>query len=252
MDLFGKIDIGGMMKMTMVSGDGIDGSRRRSRKRREAYVRIQNRSSHPRIRVSIPRVLNARASSSSSSLGVLLSGEIRADRSLPHDDGDGDDDGRGGGVEVGPFPNGRRYARILLGRDDDGNDNNDDDDDDDGGRACLVVFEARVVTGGGGGGGGGAATLKFIANDDGWKCEDDDRRGSSSASSPIVLVADVIEMRGKGGDGNDDDDDDKDGIAAFWKVELRAYDNIDASRWMEVLGKRIEDVPFNRLGLPGE
>jgi hypothetical protein len=243
MDIFGKIDIGNMMKKKMMGGDD---------NYKEAYIRIQNRSSHSRIRVSIPRVKNAKASSSSSSsLDGLLSGDVRANSSLPDD----------GGGEVGPFANGRRYARVTFGKDDQ-NDNDDNEDDGicgrlvgklsldnggggGGGKGGLVVFEARVVSvhaGGGGGDRGGAATLRLISNDDGWRCEDD--RGSSS--SPIKLAADVTEMsrRGNGGNGGD--------VMVFWKVELRIYDDIDTTRWMEVLGERIEDVPFNRIGLPGE
>ena len=165
-----------------------------------AYMRIQNRSSHP-IRITFLDKDNVDESNLDD-----LSGDVAVDASLP----------RNGGEH--PFPNGFHYASVV-GRDglfDSGH----------------ITVEARVP-----GAQRPTSTLRLIVNDKEWTWEDP----TPDLASPIKLVADVNEER------NRDDDD-----SEFWKIELRVYDNIDTSKWMEVLGDRIKDLPLNQVGLPGE
>ena len=105
-----------------------------------------------------------------------------------------------------------------------------------GGGGGSVTVEARVP-----GAHKPTSTLRLIARGDGeWGWEDE----TLDENSPIILVADASDVEA-GGEGCH--------RRLRWKVELRVYDNVDTTRWMEVLGERvIGDVPFNQIGLPGE
>lgn len=115
-----------------------------------------------------------------------------------------------------PFPNNANYAS-LKGTDGPFN-------------AGRMVVEARVP-----GANKPTSTLTLIVNNGVWRMED----ATPDFNSPIRLVADVNEE--KDGSGKE-----------FWKVELRVYDNCDTSKWMELLADKIDDMPLNRVGLPGE
>lgn len=115
-----------------------------------------------------------------------------------------------------PFPNNANYAS-LKGTDGPFN-------------AGRMVVEARVP-----GANKPTSTLTLIVNNGVWRMED----ATPDTNSPIRLVADVNEE--KDGSGKE-----------FWKVELRVYDNCDTSKWMELFADKIDDMPLNRVGLPGE
>ena len=183
-----------------------------------AYVRIQNRSSHP-IRITFLDVHNIDESNLDD-----ISGDVDVDSSLPRDDG-------GGAAGKRPFANECRYVPLLPGKDGGGGTFFDS-----GGGGGSVTVEARVP-----GAHKPTSTLRLIARGDGeWGWEDE----TLDENSPIILVADGSEVEA-GGEGCH--------RRLRWKVELRVYDNVDTTRWMEVLGERvIGDVPFNQIGLPGE